>query len=80
MRSQPRVDPVFTELIGGARRSEEEFAASFVLALAHVVRSAVVRSGVTRSGRPVSNWHTKRSAGRVNVRPGFRSLISISRA
>jgi hypothetical protein len=46
MRSQPRVDPVVTELIGGARGSEEEIAASFVLALSHVVRSAVEHSGV----------------------------------
>ena len=46
MRSQPRVDPVVTELIGGARGSEEEIAASFVLALSHVVRSAVVHGGV----------------------------------
>ncbi|KAH0828925.1 armadillo-type protein [Lanmaoa asiatica] len=46
MRSQSRVDPVVTELIGGARGSEEEIAASFVLALSHVVRSAVVHGGV----------------------------------
>ena len=46
MRSQPRVDPVVTELVGGARGSEEEIAASFVLALAQVVRSAVVHGGV----------------------------------
>ena len=46
MRSQPLVDPVVTELVGGARGSEEEIAASFVLALAQVVRSAVVPGGV----------------------------------
>ncbi|KAI9573329.1 armadillo-type protein [Boletus coccyginus] len=46
MRSQPRVDPVVTELVGGARGREEEIAASFVLALSHVVRSAVMHSGV----------------------------------
>jgi hypothetical protein len=46
MRSQPRVDPVVTELIGGARGSEEEIAASFILALSHVVRSAGVHGGI----------------------------------
>ena len=51
MRSQPRVDPVVTELIGGARGSEEEIAASFVLALSHVVRSAVVHGGVGDKAR-----------------------------
>ena len=51
MRSQPRVDPVVTELVGGARGSEEEIAASFVLALSHVVRSAVVHGGVGDKAR-----------------------------
>ncbi|KAI9456468.1 armadillo-type protein [Boletus coccyginus] len=46
MRSQPPVDPVVTELVGGARGSEEDIAASFVLALSHVVRSAAVHGGV----------------------------------
>ncbi|KAF8434348.1 armadillo-type protein [Boletus edulis BED1] len=46
MRSQPRVDPVVTELVGGARGSEEEIAASYVLALAHVVKSSEVHGGV----------------------------------
>ncbi|KAF8131842.1 armadillo-type protein [Boletus edulis] len=46
MRSQPRVDPVVTELVGGARASEEEIAASYVLALAHVVKSSEVHGGV----------------------------------
>ena len=46
MRSQPRVDPVVTELVGGARGSDEEIAASFVLALAQVVLSAGVHGGV----------------------------------
>ncbi|KAF9234000.1 armadillo-type protein [Melanogaster broomeanus] len=46
MRSQPRVDPVVTELIGSARGSEEEIAASFVLALSYVVRSASVHGGI----------------------------------
>ena len=47
MRSQPRVDLVVMELIGGARGSKEEIAASFVLALAQVVRSG----GAQRGGR-----------------------------
>ncbi|KAH7883448.1 armadillo-type protein [Phlebopus sp. FC_14] len=46
MRSQPRVDPVVTELIGGARGSEEEVAASFVLALSRVVQSAGIHGGI----------------------------------
>ncbi|KAG2115671.1 armadillo-type protein [Suillus cothurnatus] len=40
MHSQPRVDPVVTELVAGARSSEEEIAASFVLALSNVVKSS----------------------------------------
>ena len=41
MRSQPRVDPVVTELVTGARSaSEDAVAASLVLSLARVVRSA----------------------------------------
>ena len=40
MRSQPRVDPVVTELVTGARSAPEDaIAASLVLALARVVRS-----------------------------------------
>jgi len=39
MRSQPRVDPVITELIGGARNNEDSIAGSFVLALANVVQN-----------------------------------------
>ena len=35
---------------------------------------------MTRSGRPESNWYTERSAGRMKVRVGFHSLMSISRA
>ena len=52
MRSQLRVDPVVTELIGGARGSEEEIAASFVtvLALFRVVRGAVVHGGRQSQG------------------------------
>ena len=40
------------------------------------------RSGArraTKSGRPVSNWYTKHFAERTKVRPGFHSVISISR-
>ena len=40
MKSQPRVDPVVTELITGAKSNEDEIAASLVLALSRVVRSA----------------------------------------
>lgn len=40
MRSQPRVDPVITELIAGSRSSNDGIAASLSLALANVVRSA----------------------------------------
>jgi len=39
MRNQPRVDPVITELIGGARNNEESIAGSFVLALANSVQN-----------------------------------------
>ena len=39
MRNQPRVDPVITELIGGARNNEDSVAGSFVLALANVVQN-----------------------------------------
>ncbi|KAH7908270.1 armadillo-type protein [Hygrophoropsis aurantiaca] len=46
MRNQPRVDPVITELVSGARGSEEEIAASFVMALSQVVRSASVHGGI----------------------------------
>lgn len=51
MRSQSRVDPVVTELISGARNSDEEIAASFVLALSHVVRSASAYGGVGDKAR-----------------------------
>ncbi|KAF9232421.1 armadillo-type protein [Melanogaster broomeanus] len=46
MCSQPRVDPVVTELIGSTHGSKEEIAASFVLALSYVVRSASVHGGI----------------------------------
>ncbi|CDO72622.1 hypothetical protein BN946_scf184985.g41 [Trametes cinnabarina] len=40
MKNQPRVDPVVTELLTGARSNEDAIAASLLLALARVVRSA----------------------------------------
>ncbi|TFK50812.1 ARM repeat-containing protein [Heliocybe sulcata] len=45
MRSQPRVDPVVTELIGGARSNEDSIAASLILALANVMKSAHANVG-----------------------------------
>ncbi|TFY83754.1 hypothetical protein EWM64_g252 [Hericium alpestre] len=39
MKNQPRVDPVITELIAGARSSDDGIAGSLVLALSNVVRS-----------------------------------------
>ncbi|KAF8121042.1 hypothetical protein EV363DRAFT_1421604 [Boletus edulis] len=46
MRNQPCVDPVDPELVGGARGSKEEIAASYVLAMAHVIESSAVHGGV----------------------------------
>ena len=40
MKNQPRVDPVVTELLTGARGNEDVIAASLILALARVIRSA----------------------------------------
>jgi hypothetical protein len=40
MKNHPRVDPVITELIMGARSNEEGIASSLVLSLANVVKSA----------------------------------------
>ncbi len=40
MKHQPRVDPVVTELVTGAKNNEEDIASSLMLALARVVRSA----------------------------------------
>ncbi|RPD57344.1 ARM repeat-containing protein [Lentinus tigrinus ALCF2SS1-7] len=45
MKSQPRVDPVVTELVTGAKSNEDEIAASLVLALSRVVRSAGANVG-----------------------------------
>ena len=72
MHSQPRVDPMVTELIGGARGSKEEIAASFVLALFHVVRGAVVYGGrqsqgdLSRIGTRCISQDARRS-GRVSI-------------
>lgn len=40
MKSQPRVDPVITELITGTRSHDDGIAASLLMALANVVKSA----------------------------------------
>lgn len=45
MKNQPRVDPVVTELITGARNSDTGIATSLVLALAHVVSNATTNVG-----------------------------------
>lgn len=45
MKSQPRVDPVVTELVSGAKGSEESIASSLVVALAHVVRNGCENIG-----------------------------------
>ncbi|KAG2084815.1 armadillo-type protein [Suillus discolor] len=51
MHSQPRVDPVVMELIAGARSSEEEIAASFVLALSNIVKSSSAHGGIGDKAR-----------------------------
>lgn len=40
MKSQPRVDPVVTELISGARSSDDTIGSSYVNSLAQVIKSA----------------------------------------
>ncbi|KAJ7224326.1 armadillo-type protein [Mycena pura] len=40
MRSQPRVDPVVTELVTGIRSNDDAIASSLILALANVVKNA----------------------------------------
>lgn len=45
MKSQPRVDPVITELIAGAKGNEEAIASSMILALANVIKSASQNAG-----------------------------------
>lgn len=45
MKHQPRVDPVVTELITGAKSNDDTVAGSFVLALSHVIKSAGTNVG-----------------------------------
>jgi len=45
MKHQPRVDPVVTELISSAKSNDAAVAASFVLALSHVIKSAGTNVG-----------------------------------
>ncbi|KAJ7066647.1 armadillo-type protein [Mycena amicta] len=40
MRSQPRVDPVITELVTGIRSNDDSIASSLILALSNVVKNA----------------------------------------
>jgi len=40
MKSQPRVDPLITELIAGVRTNDDPIAASFALAISYVITSA----------------------------------------
>src|ERR1700722_829542 len=50
MRNQPRVDPVITELIMGAKSSEEGIASSLVLSLANVVKNSHENVGEKAKG------------------------------
>ncbi|KAJ7449659.1 armadillo-type protein [Mycena latifolia] len=45
MRSQPRVDPVVTELVTGIKSNDDGIASSLVLALSNVVKSAAQHLG-----------------------------------
>ncbi|KAF7294474.1 TOG domain-containing protein [Mycena kentingensis (nom. inval.)] len=45
MRSQPRVDPVVTELVTGIRSNDDTIASSLILALSNVVKSAAPNIG-----------------------------------
>ncbi|KAJ7281606.1 armadillo-type protein [Mycena rebaudengoi] len=45
MRSQPRVDPVVTELITGIKSNDDTIASSLILALANVVKNAAQNLG-----------------------------------
>jgi hypothetical protein len=45
MKHQPRVDPVVTELIAGAKSNDEAVAGSLVLALSYVIKSAETNVG-----------------------------------
>ncbi|THH23082.1 hypothetical protein EUX98_g8100 [Antrodiella citrinella] len=45
MKNQPRVDPVVTELIAGAKASEDAIASSLILALSQVIKNADANVG-----------------------------------
>jgi hypothetical protein len=45
MKHQPRVDPVVTELIAGAKSNDDAVAGSFVLALSYVIKGAGTNVG-----------------------------------
>ena len=45
MRSQPRVDPVISELLTAIKSSDDTIAASHVIGLAHVIRNAAANVG-----------------------------------
>lgn len=45
MKHQPRVDPVVTELIAGARSNDDFIAGSFVLALSYVIKNTSANVG-----------------------------------
>lgn len=45
MKNQPRVDPVVTELLTGAKSNDDAIASSLILSLARVVRSAKANVG-----------------------------------
>jgi len=45
MKHQPRVDPVVTELIAGAKSNDDAVAGSFVIALSHVIKNAGTNVG-----------------------------------
>lgn len=45
MKNQPRVDPVITELIAGAKSNDDSIAASLVTALAYVIRNGSANVG-----------------------------------
>ncbi|KAH9915889.1 armadillo-type protein [Fomitopsis serialis] len=53
MRSQPRVDPVITELVTGAKSSDDAIAGSLVLALARVVKNAGSNIGEKARETPI---------------------------
>jgi hypothetical protein len=78
MHSQPRVDPAVTELIAGARCSEEEIAASFVLALDNIVKRSSVRGGIgDKLGNLAFNLSMTHSEKHTKV--NFEALGLVSR-